>query len=107
MLTFILDHLPCGVFAGSPAVLVTFSINLAIVSFVLVKIPGNYFSKDHFPRFLVGPSPGNSIPRGRWEKSSWRFAGHGGYCFVGSRRSGSGPLDDLTRDNAARFSGKT
>ncbi len=39
---------------GALLFLVTFSINLTIVSFVLVKIPANYFSKDHSRALLSG-----------------------------------------------------
>jgi len=46
-----------GVLLGALLFLVTFSINLAIVSFVLVKIPANYFSKDHSPAFLSDRLP--------------------------------------------------
>lgn len=53
MLTFTLGLITLrGVLLGLLLFLVTFSINLAIVSFVLVKIPANYFSKDHSPAFL-------------------------------------------------------
>ena len=53
MLTFILGPITLrGVLLGALLFLVTFSINLAIVSFVLVKIPANYFSKDHSRSFL-------------------------------------------------------
>jgi len=33
---------------------VTFSINLAIVSFIMVKIPANYFRSDYSAEFLSG-----------------------------------------------------
>ena len=42
---------------GALLFLVTFSINVAIVSFVLVKIPANYFSKDHSRAFLSDRPP--------------------------------------------------
>ncbi len=35
----------------------TFVINLAIVSFILVKLPANYFSKSHKTKFWSGPHP--------------------------------------------------
>jgi hypothetical protein len=35
----------------------TFFINLAIVSFILVKIPKDYFSKSHKTKFWSGPNP--------------------------------------------------
>ena len=58
MLTFILGPITLrGVLLGSLLFLVTFSINLAIVSFVLVKIPANYFSKDHSRAFLSDRPP--------------------------------------------------
>jgi hypothetical protein len=37
--------------------LVTFTINLVIVSIVLVKIPANYFQKDHSRAFFSDRSP--------------------------------------------------
>lgn len=46
-----------GVLLGALLFLVTFSVNLAIVSFVLVKLPANYFSKDHSRAFLSGRPP--------------------------------------------------
>ena len=53
MLIFILGLITLrGVLLGVLLFLVTFSINLAIVSLVLVKIPANYFSKDHSRAFL-------------------------------------------------------
>ena len=35
----------------------TFSINLAIVSFILVKLPKDYFSKNRKTKFWAGPRP--------------------------------------------------
>ena len=35
----------------------TFAINLAIVSFILVKIPADHFSKSHKAKFWSGPNP--------------------------------------------------
>ena len=35
----------------------TFAINLAIVSFILVKIPADHFSKSHKTKFWSGPNP--------------------------------------------------
>jgi len=58
MLTFILGLITLrGVLLGLLLFLVTFSINLAIVSFVLVKIPANYFSKDYSRTFLSDRPP--------------------------------------------------
>ena len=58
MLIFILGPFTFhGVLLGALLFLVTFSINLAIVSFVLVKIPANYFSKDHSRAFLSASPP--------------------------------------------------
>ena len=58
MLTFILGPITLrGVLLGALLFVVTFSINLAIVSFVLVKIPSNYFSKDHSRSFLSDRPP--------------------------------------------------
>lgn len=37
--------------------IVTFLINLAIVSFILVKLPADHFSKKHETRFWAGPHP--------------------------------------------------
>lgn len=53
MLTFVLGLITVReVLLATLLFLVTFSINLAIVSFVLVKIPATYFSKDHSRAFL-------------------------------------------------------
>jgi len=35
----------------------TFTINLAIVSFILVKLPKDYFSKNRKTKFWAGPRP--------------------------------------------------
>jgi hypothetical protein len=35
----------------------TFLVNLAIVSFILVKIPADHFSKGHHTKFWSGPRP--------------------------------------------------
>jgi len=37
--------------------LVTFIFNLAIVSFILVKLPTDYFKKNHQPSLWSGPRP--------------------------------------------------
>jgi hypothetical protein len=37
--------------------IVTFGFNLAIVSFILVKLPTNYFKKEHRPSLWAGPRP--------------------------------------------------
>jgi hypothetical protein len=37
--------------------LVTFAVNLAIVSFILVKIPADHFRKDRQTKFWSGPKP--------------------------------------------------
>lgn len=37
--------------------LVTFVVNLAIVSFILVKIPADHFKKDRQTKFWSGPKP--------------------------------------------------
>jgi hypothetical protein len=42
---------------GGLLFLVTFAISLGIVAFIMVKIPSNYFSKDHSPEFLSGYNP--------------------------------------------------
>jgi len=35
----------------------TFLANLALVSFILIKIPADYFKKNHKTQFWVGPNP--------------------------------------------------
>lgn len=58
ILTFILGPITLrSVLLGALLFLVTFSINLAIVSFVLVKTPSNYFSNEHPRAFLSGRPP--------------------------------------------------
>jgi len=37
--------------------LATFSVNLAIVSFILVKLPADHFTKGHKTKFWSGPNP--------------------------------------------------
>ena len=46
-----------SVLIGVLLLLVTFGVNLAIVSFILVKIPATYFQKDHSREFLKNRSP--------------------------------------------------
>ncbi|MDQ2922398.1 MAG: hypothetical protein M3R52_12415 [Acidobacteriota bacterium] len=58
MLTFVLGLIPLrGALLGALLFLVTFAISLAIVSFIMVKIPANYFRKDHSPEFLSDRHP--------------------------------------------------
>ena len=45
-----------NILIGVGLFLVTFTISLAIVSFIVVKIPNDYFHKDH-PRELWGDKP--------------------------------------------------
>jgi hypothetical protein len=42
---------------GVAIFLVTFFVNLAIVSFILVKIPADHFTKHHQTKFWSGPNP--------------------------------------------------
>jgi hypothetical protein len=46
-----------GALFGALLFLVTFAISLGIVALIMVKIPANYFSKDHNPEFLSGYHP--------------------------------------------------
>jgi len=46
-----------NVLIGVAIFVVTFLINLAIVSFILVKIPADYFTKHHKTEFWSGPNP--------------------------------------------------
>lgn len=46
-----------GVLLGALIFVGTFFINLAIVSFILVKIPANHFSKTRKTKFWSGPHP--------------------------------------------------
>jgi hypothetical protein len=46
-----------GVLIGALIFVGTFFINLAIVSFILVKIPANHFSKSRKTKFWSGPHP--------------------------------------------------
>nr|ALS89316.1 putative transmembrane protein (PGPGW) [uncultured bacterium] len=59
MLTFfVLDFITLrGALLGALLFVVTFAISLAIVSFIMVKIPADYFRKDHSPEFLLGRHP--------------------------------------------------
>ena len=45
------------VLVGALIFLATFSVNLAIVSFILVKLPADHFSKGHKTKFWSGPNP--------------------------------------------------
>lgn len=45
------------VLIGVGIFLVTFSASLGIVSFILVKLPADYFLKDHDKKFWAGYSP--------------------------------------------------
>ena len=42
-----------GVLLGLGLFIVTFAVNLAIVSFILVKLPANYFQKSHTPGYFA------------------------------------------------------
>ena len=57
MLIFVFGLTWRSIILGTLLFLVTFAINLAIVSFVLVKIPANYFQPDHSQSFLSDRSP--------------------------------------------------
>jgi hypothetical protein len=46
-----------GALFGVLLFVVTFAISLAIVSFIMVKIPANYFRADYSPEFLYGRHP--------------------------------------------------
>lgn len=46
-----------GALFGALLFLVTFAISLAIVSFIMVKIPANYFRSDYSPEFMTGRHP--------------------------------------------------
>ena len=46
-----------GFFIGALIFVGSFFINLAIVSFILVKIPANHFSKSRKTKFWSGPHP--------------------------------------------------
>ena len=54
---FVLSLTWRSVLIGVLIFLATFSINLAIVSFILVKIPADHFSKNHKTKFWSGPNP--------------------------------------------------
>jgi membrane protease YdiL (CAAX protease family) len=46
-----------GVLLGALLFLLTFAISLAIVAFIMVRIPANYFQEDYSPQFLSGRHP--------------------------------------------------
>ena len=57
-MTFVLGLITVrGALLGEILFIGTFAISLAIVSFIMVKIPPNYFRKDHSPEFLSGRHP--------------------------------------------------
>jgi hypothetical protein len=57
MLIFVFGLTLRSALLGVLLFLVTFTVNLVIVSFVLVKIPANYFQRDHSRAFLSDSSP--------------------------------------------------
>ena len=59
MLTlFVLGRITLGgALIGALLFLITFTISLGIVALIMVKIPSNYFHKDHSPEFLSGRHP--------------------------------------------------
>ena len=72
MLTFVSELITWnGILLGVLLFVVTFSLNLAIVSFVLVKIPADYFKKDNARTFLPERSP------------LVRYLGHAGKNLLG------------------------
>ena len=46
-----------GALVGVLVFVVTFLVNLGIVSLILVKIPANYFKMNHKAKFWSGPNP--------------------------------------------------
>lgn len=46
-----------GALIGVLIFIVTFTVNLGIVSFILVKLPADHFKKDHQIKFWSGPKP--------------------------------------------------
>jgi hypothetical protein len=46
-----------NVLIGVSIFLVTFSVNLGIVSFILVKLPADYFKRNRTTQFWAGPNP--------------------------------------------------
>ena len=58
MITRILESITLrGALFGVLLFIVTFTISLAIVSVIVVKIPANYFRTDYSPKFLSGRHP--------------------------------------------------
>ncbi len=58
MLTIVLEMITLRrALLGVLLFIVTFAISLAIVSFIMVKIPADYFRRDHSPEFLAGRHP--------------------------------------------------
>jgi hypothetical protein len=79
------------IFVGS------FLVNLAIVSFILIKLPADHFSKSNKERFAWSSNP--------MEHSRSRVGGFGSCAFVagGSR---SGVVNNSAGDHVARLSGQ-
>jgi hypothetical protein len=46
-----------GAVVGTLVFVVTFLVNLGIVSLILVKLPANYFKMNHKAKFWSGPNP--------------------------------------------------
>jgi hypothetical protein len=46
-----------GAVVGALVFVVTFLVNLGIVSLILVKLPANYFKMNHKAKFWSGPKP--------------------------------------------------
>jgi hypothetical protein len=58
MLTFVLELITLrGALLGALLFLVTFAISLTIITFIIIRIPANYFQQDHSPEFLSGRHP--------------------------------------------------
>jgi len=51
------------VLVGVLIFLATFSINLALVSFILVKLPADHFTRAHKTKFWSGPNPALSAAK--------------------------------------------
>src|SRR5256885_6485952 len=87
------------IFAG------TFVINLAIVSFILVKLPANHFSKSRKTKFWSGPHPLLHATGVVGKNIGGVFLGGLGVGVALTRGPGQGVLDVVFGGISVAFSG--
>jgi putative hydrolase of HD superfamily len=89
-----------AIFAG------TFVVNLAIVSFILIKLPANYFSKSRKTKFWSGPRPLLHAAGVVGKNIGGVLLVRARNCPVAAGRAGPGSVDCFAGRHAAGFSGE-